>query len=242
MNRPMSVAAVFAVVTAFTQIGCASDDGGAEETPREQQIISGQLDTGTPAPASGIGTRDVRVSGDGGAVHVVAHRLGGKGEASVDIDSAVAADGSFELKLDRGARYVFEVERGDASVAFFGWSASRGGGKTTVLGLSSSTRGQGAVSLGRVKVVGNGAVPEHCLCDTFDEGDTTGIDLSASWFVTAQGALMTADEALAVAADALKEAEAALEEARARLEEANAQIDDAKKTVEEARSRIPSQE
>ncbi|MBX3230471.1 MAG: hypothetical protein KIT84_02940 [Labilithrix sp.] len=243
-HRSSVIASTVALFAVFALVGCAGEegDGGEGTTTQEEdrQTISGRLDTGEE---SGGGlktkTKSVGVTNGDAQLHVVAHRLGPKGQVNVngDVDAVVAADGTFDLKLARGARYVLEVERGNESVAFFGWNERGSTKKTTILGISSATRGQAAVSLGRVKVVGNGAVAEHCLCESFDANDTTGIDLSATWFVAAHGAVISADEALAQVAEALEQAAKALAAASDALDEAAAATDEATRALEEARER-----
>lgn len=234
MNNASLIVSSLSLFACVALVGCA-DDSDSSSNPTEQedrQSITGQIDTGSASSESGgLKTKTVTVSGD---LHVVAHRLGTKDRAGGDVDAVVAADGSFDLSLSRGARYVFELERGHESVAYFGWNARGSAEKTTILGIASTTKGKAAVSLGRVKVVGNGAVPEISLAESFDENDTTGIDLSATYFLSAKGALITASEALTEAAAALEEASVALEQASEQIREAGEQADEAAKQAEDA--------
>ena len=259
MNRIASFA-IIASLAAFTQIGCS------QETTDDSQSITGRIDgaslgtqslglrdaidvaTGdksAQASSDGVsaarGEKSASVAGVGGAgsggqLHVVAHKLGTKEGEARDVDALVQADGSFDLKLERGARYVFEIERGKDSVAFIGWNSTVASGKTTVLGISATTKGKAAVSLGKVKIVGNGAAVEHCLCDSFDERDTAGIDLAANWFVSAKGAWMTYNDALDAAHDALRQAEEALARADEALDRANDAVKDSNDAIEKARA------
>lgn len=258
MNRIASFA-IIASLSAFTQVGCS------QETTDDSQSITGRIDGASLATQS-LGFKDAfdvtkgdksaaatddgvsAVHGDKSAavsgsqnsgnaqLHVVAHKLGTKQGEARDVDAVVQADGSFDLKLERGARYVFEIERGKDSVAFIGWNSKVASGKTTVLGISATTKGKGAVSLGKVKIVGNGAAVEHCLCDSFDERDTAGIDLSAKWFASAKGAWMTYNDALDAAKDALRQAEEALARADEALDRANDAISDSNDAIEKAKA------
>jgi hypothetical protein len=133
-------------------------------------------------------------------------------------------------------RHAEDLERCKDSVAFIGWNSKVAAGKTTVLGISATTKGKTAVSLGKVKIVGNGAAVEHCLCDSFDERDTAGIDITANWFVSAKGAWMTYNDALDAAKDALRQAEDALARADEALGRANDAISDSNDAIEKAKA------
>ena len=235
MNNASLIVSALSLFATVALVGCADDGDRSSSTkePEDKQTITGQLDTGS-SPKSGLTTKTVTATAD---LHVVAHRLGTKDHAGGDVDAIVAADGSFDLALARGARYVFEIERGSESVAYFGWSARGSAEKTTVLGIASTTKGKAAVSLGHVKVVGNGAVPEVSLSESFDENDTTGIDLTATYFLSAHGALITASEALQEASEALQQASEALQEASEQIREAGEQVNEAQQQAEEAARR-----
>jgi hypothetical protein len=233
MNNVSLIASALSLLATVAVVGCASDNGSKTE-PEDRQTITGQLDTGaSPSDGSGgLTTKTVVVSGE---LHVVAHHLGSKDHVGADdVDAVVAADGSFDLALSRGARYVFELQRGSDSVAFFGWNARGSAEKTTVLGIASTTKGKAAVSLGHVKVVGNGAVPEVSLADSFDESDTTGIDLTATYFADVHGAVITADEALQEASAALEQASAELQQAAEQLKQASDQVASAEQQAQAA--------
>jgi len=240
MTTTATFAALSLFLVSFAQVGCSQDEAAPAPEPEDRQTISGRLET--EGGGGGIGTRTVG-AGDT-HLHVVAHRLGNKGahDRSLDVDASVAADGSFDLHLSRGARYVFELERGAESVAFFGWRTADAAAKTTVLGISAATKGRAAVSMGLVKVVGNGAVPETSLTTTFDQNDTTGIDLTANWFVSARGALLVADEALEEAKAAIDEAQKVIEDAKKQIEDAKGDIEDAKKQIEDAKKAMAGAE
>lgn len=234
MNNASLIVSSLSLFACVALVGCADDhDPSTSPASEDRQTIKGQLDTGSPAsPNGGLTTKTVTVTN--GDLHVVAHRLGTKDHAGDDIDAVVAADGSFDLSLARGARYVFEIERGHESVAYIGWNARGSAEKTTVLGIATTTKGKAAVSLGHVKVVGNGAVPEVSLSESFDDSDTTGIDLGATYFVSARGALITASEALAEASEALQQASEALQQASEQVRAAGQQADEAAQRAEEA--------
>jgi len=229
----ISVAATLAL-SSFLIAGCS-----AESSPKEdKQVVQGKLDG-----QSGTKTQAVTVSGQGQTTHVIAHQLTAKGEPSRVVVSDVGADGSFHLELERGARYVLEIERAGASVAILGFASKKSGKKVDVLPIASSTAGKASVSVGRVHVAasGKGAAVEVSPLESFDELDVTGLPSAADhqYFVTADGAIASAEEALAAAEKALEEAEKAIADAQKQASDAEKQAQAAKDAANAAGGGTP---
>ena len=190
----------------------------AESTSKEdKQVVSGKLEGQGGTSTKSFLAGGVQIT----PTRVIAHQLGAKGVVGKDVISAVGADGSFRLDLDRGARYVLEVDKGGAG-AIVGFH-DKSGKMVDVLPVASSTAGKAQVDVGKVHVAssGGGAAVEVSPLKSFDEADLTGLPpVDHTWFVKADGSIASAEEALKAAEAALKEAEKAVADAQSAAQKA----------------------
>jgi hypothetical protein len=174
-------------------MACSSNGGGSGGSS-ETRTITGSV------PASGATTTKdyggVGVTNGGAGVHVAAYRLHAKDSRGSRADVVVGSDGRFRVDVDRGARYVINVETdGGQSAALVTFGGSRG-----VLDVGVS--GEGDIEVGALKVTGGLAKSSA----TIASGATAAVAAADEYFDAADGALTAARDAVDAAIKATQAA------------------------------------
>jgi hypothetical protein len=198
---------VFVSAVLVALAGCGGGDGNGGSSNGNG---SGSRTIVGTVPASGTtGTRDyggVTVGRDGAGLHVAAYRLHAKGERGARVDVVTGADGRFRLDVDRGARYVVNVESADGHAALVTFGGSRG-----VLDIGVNGDGR-EINVGSLKVSG-GVAPASVAIDS-GSGVISAEALADEYFEAANGAIVAARDAVDAA---IKATEAACSDAQRSL-------------------------
>lgn len=206
--RSLSFVVVAAVVSTFAA-GCAS------ETDSDKVSLTGKVGSASSVSPKIFGGVNVA----NGGLHVVAHKLHKRGEAGGLVDVAVAADGTFELDVPKGSRWLVTVDSADQKSAMLSFA----GGKS-VLDIAAGTE-LGSLDLGGIDILGGEAYSSVSL-----EGKA-GL---AAALAELDEVYQAANGAIASAREAADEARKAADAARAAADQARSDADAARKAAEEA--------
>ena len=202
---------IFVSTVLVTLAGCSSGGGAGGTGGSAARTIVGSV------PPSGTTTsRDyggVTVGRDGAGLHVAAYRLHAKGDHGARVDVATGADGSFRLDVERGARYVVNVESADGNNA----ALVTFGGSKGVLDVGVSGDGR-EIEVGALKVQG-GVAPSAVSIEAAS-GAVVSDALADEYFETVNGALIAARDAVAAAIKATQAACADAQKSLAAAQEA----------------------
>lgn len=207
--RSLSFVVVAAALSSFA-VGCASEPDDSDKVSLTGKV--GSASTIAPKIFGGVVVAN-------GNLHVVAHKLHRRGEVGGVVDVAVAADGTFEIDVPKGSRWIVTVDSADQKSAMLSFA----GGKS-VLDISSSS-GVGSVDLGGIDIVGGEAYSSISL-----EGKA-GV---AAALAELDEIYEAANGAIASAREAADEARKAADAARAAADQARSDADAARKAAEEA--------
>jgi hypothetical protein len=211
-----SMLSVLVLASSSLVVGCAAD------TDKDASSSNVML-TGNVGGSSGAGSAKTQsygsVSTASAGLHVTAHEVHARGIAGRNVDVTVASDGSFNVGLDRGKRWLITVDdaEGHSAIVTFG----NGQNVLSVSANSNSSR----VDVGGLSVIGGEARSAIQLDTRLGiEATLAGLD---DVFEAANGAIIAAqkavEEARLAAEAALKAADSALdaaEQARKAAEEA----------------------
>jgi hypothetical protein len=213
-----SMLSVLVLASSSFAFGCAADADGKDTTASNKVMLTGNaLGSSGGAKTQGYGA----ISTSSGSLHVVAHEVHARSSSTAgeNVDVAVASDGTFNVGLDRGKRWLITVDdaEGNSAIVTFG----NGQNVLRVSADSSSSR----VDVGGLHVVGGEARSSIAFDAKLGiEATLAGLD---DVFEAANGAIVAAqkavEEARLAAEEALKAADSALdaaEQARKAAEEA----------------------
>jgi hypothetical protein len=225
----LRLACAFSLVSSMLVLGgCGASDDDASSTPGNQVTLRGRVGGGgTTVTPKTFGN----VSTDSGSLRVSARELHARGTHGRKVDVAVGPDGSFQVAVARGARWVVTVDdrEGESAIVTFGDGESA----LSVAGDGGSA----TIDVGNVRIVGGEARSDVLLDGQFGlEATLAHLD---EVFETASGAIIAAEQALAEARkayeEAFKAAEQALSEAERARTEAERAAEEARRAAEEAR-------